>query len=365
MFLPKSSEKGSNVASTTPPKETRKLQPLTIVGLAIGALIVTAIILWQAVTTGGSPDPTAAHTNTPVAVLDIAVLVFREGLESILVLTAITAGLMGANQQYRRPIATGTGVGLIMTLITWFIAVAIIDDLTQSIPALAVQAGTGLLAIVVLLIVMNWFFHKVYWTGWISIHNRRRRDLMQEAHQPGTSRTRLLLGLVILGATSFYREGFEVVLFLQSYRLQMGGWIVLYGAILGLIFTAIVALLNFVGHHHLPYKKMLILTGIMLAFVLFVMVGEEIFEMQQANWIGTTTISWLQWIPGWAGTWFSIFPNWETIIAQVLALVLILGSYFLAHYEAVLAPKKRGLAPFQRLETPPAIEDAVAPVQKA
>jgi high-affinity iron transporter len=198
---------------------------------------------------------------------------------------------MGSNQPYRRPIAIGTGVGFIVTLITWFIVVGIINDLTQSIPALDVQAGTGLLAIIVLLIVMNWFFHKVYWTGWISVHNRRKRDLMQEARDPGSSRTRLLLGLVLLGATSFYREGFEVVLFLQSYRLQMGGWVVLYGAILGLIFTGIVAVLNFVGHHRLPYKKMLIVTGVMLAFVLFVMVGEQVFEMQQANWIGATTIS--------------------------------------------------------------------------
>ncbi len=25
---------------------------------------------------------------------------------------------------------------------------------------------------------MNWFFHKVYWTGWISIHTRRKKELM-------------------------------------------------------------------------------------------------------------------------------------------------------------------------------------------
>jgi high-affinity iron transporter len=345
------------MASDTTIKENRSLQPLAMAGLAIGALILAAVILWQAVTAGGTPDPTVPHTSTPVAILDIAVLVFREGLEAVLVLSAITAGLMGSNQPYRRPIAIGTGVGFIVTLITWFIVVGIINDLTQSIPALDVQAGTGLLAIIVLLIVMNWFFHKVYWTGWISVHNRRKRDLMQEARDPGSSRTRLLLGLVLLGATSFYREGFEVVLFLQSYRLQMGGWVVLYGAILGLIFTGIVAVLNFVGHHRLPYKKMLIVTGVMLAFVLFVMVGEQVFEMQQANWIGATTISWLQWVPGWAGTWFSIFPNWETVIAQIIVVVLVLGSYVVARYEAVSLPKKRGMAPFQPLEAPPA-EDA-------
>ena len=35
--------------------------------------------------------------------------------------------------------------------------------------SLDLQAATGLLAIAVLLVVMNWFFHKVYWTGWIRL----------------------------------------------------------------------------------------------------------------------------------------------------------------------------------------------------
>jgi high-affinity iron transporter len=48
--------------------------------------------------------------------------------------------------------------------------------------------------------------------------------------------------------------------------------------------------------------------------------------MQLAGWISTTTIHWLH-IPGWMGTWFSLFPNWETFIGQGIALVLVLGSY--------------------------------------
>jgi len=43
---------------------------------------------------------------------------------------------------------------------------------------IALQVGTGLLAIVVLLVVMNWFFHKMYWTGWISLHNRKKQRLV-------------------------------------------------------------------------------------------------------------------------------------------------------------------------------------------
>src|SRR5205823_13005465 len=68
--------------------------------------------------------------------------------------------------------------------------------------------------------------------------------------------------------TSLYREGFEVVLFLQSYHLRLGGEVVLKGTLLGLVLTGIVALLTFVLQQRLPYRKMLITTGILLGVVL-------------------------------------------------------------------------------------------------
>ena len=86
-------------------------------------------------------------------------------------------------------------------------------------------------------------------------------------------------------------------------------------------------MLTFALHQRLPYKRLLIITGVMLLFVLIVAVGEEVNEMQLAGWIGTTEISWLH-IPGWMGTWFSLFNNWETFAGQFLAISLVVGSYF-------------------------------------
>jgi high-affinity iron transporter len=341
------------MSNETPLRRKKPGEVALRVLLVIGALIIAGILAWQGITASGNPDPMVLHTSPGVALLDIGVLVFREGLECILVLSAITASMMGSHQSRRRPIAVGAGIGFIATLITWFIAVGIINDLTNSIPALDIQAATGLLAIVVLLIVMNWFFHKVYWTGWISLHNKKKQSLLKEARNGEASQGRLLWGLGLLGFSSFYREGFEVVLFLQSYRLRLGGTIVLEGVLSGLFFTTIVAILTFVAHYHLPYKKMLILTGVLLGAVLLVMVGEEAFEMQQALWIPTTTISWLaNLIPVWMGTWLSVFPRLETMAAQVLAALLVIGSYFLARHQVVRLPHQRDSVVAQHPDIP-------------
>lgn len=266
--------------------------------------------------------------------LNIAVLVFREGLECILVLAAITAGLTGARATFRRPIVAGAAAGLGATVLTWVVAVRMLTDLSENLPALDVQAATGLLAVVVLLVVMNWFFHKVYWTGWISMHTDRKRRLLGVADD--VSRTRLLLGFALLGFTSLYREGVEVVLFLQSYRLRLGADAIRPGLWLGVTLTVAVGLFTFVAQRKLPYRRMLVATGIMLGVVLLVMVGEQVQEMQLAHWLPTTVIPVLDGrVPDWMGLWFSVFPTVETLAGQVLAAALVLGSYFVARQRVV------------------------------
>ena len=294
------------------------------------AIFVVALIIWQGVTAHGTPDPMQPDTSSAVATMDIGILVFREGLECILVLAAITASMTGRDQVHRRPVAMGAGMAFLATLVTWFIAIKIVGQLTESVPALDLQAATGLLAIIVLLVIMNWFFHRIYWGGWIRAHNRRKKALFANSNGQ-SSRRSLFWGLILLGFTSLYREGFEVVLFLQSYNLQLGGGVVLKGALLGLFLSGIVAVLTFVLQKRLPYRKMLITTGILLGVVLLVMVGEEAQEMQLAHWISTTDISWLaNAVPTWMGMWFGVFPTYETIVAQLLAAILVVGSYYAA-----------------------------------
>ena len=297
--------------------------------LTLGVAAVAAILVLQVLRTGGLPNP-VTHGDFGARVLDIAVLVFREGLECILVLAAVTASMVGSKRSYQKPVAAGAIGAFAATVATWFIAVGIIESLADNVSALNLQAATGLLAIIVLLVVMNWFFHKVYWTGWISMHSRRKQALMKEG-----SPLKLWLGLALLGFSSVYREGFEVVLFLQSYRLKLGTAPVISGVAIGFALTLIVGALTFVAHRRLPYRRMLVLTGVMLGLVMLVMVGEQAQEMQLANWLPTTPITSLsRFIPDWMGLWFAVFPTAETLAAQALAGALVVGSYFLAREQS-------------------------------
>lgn len=236
------------------------------------------------------------------------------------------SSLTRTENKFWKPVFIGSGLSFLATIVTWFIVVAIISAVSA--PELAIQAGTGLLANIVLLIVMNWFFHNVYWTGWIKHHNKRKQMITDAAD--GQYKSQTFFALIILGFTAVYREGFEVVLFLQNLRLQVGSLMILYGTLIGLFFTLIVGWLTFIAHTRLPYRKMLILTGVLLGVVLLVMIGETTFEMQQAGWIATTNLPIK--MPDWLGIWLSIFPNVQTLSSQLFAIIFVVGSYYASRY---------------------------------
>src|SRR3954468_1988928 len=187
------------------------------------AAIVAGLVYLMATASTGPVDPTeATHPQSRATIVFNAGMIgFREGLEAALVSAAVTASFRGANRARRRPVVLGALCAFGAAVATWFVVQAVLDAASGLGPRL--EAITGFLAIVVLLIVLNWFVDKAYGSEWIGRHHRQRRKLLTKV---GLSAT---LGLVLLGFTSVYREGFEVVLFLQTLELQAGAATVLEG----------------------------------------------------------------------------------------------------------------------------------------
>jgi high-affinity iron transporter len=273
-----------------------------------------------------------------------AIIVFREGLEGILILAAITASFVGARRRLRRPVLIGALAGVVVTALTWIVAQVLLHMLGDG--GLKLQAITGLVAIAVLLLITNWFFHRVYWSEWISRFNRRRKAI--ERFDRVGFLSGQVIGLVLLGLSSVYREGLETVLFLQALQTSAGLGAAALGAGIGLGATLIVGVITFKVQRKLPFKRMLILTGVLIALVLAVMVGTTVHNMQGIGWLPTTTTSFdvsINW-----SMWLGVYPTWQGIGAQLGALVFVLGSYFAARELQVRGPRRRA----SRASTPSA-----------
>jgi high-affinity iron transporter len=302
---------------------------------ALLALLAGAVYLMATASTG-PVDPTEVHDlSRGTVVFNSAMIVFREGLEAVLIFAAVTASFHGANRARRRPVQLGAVVSFGAALATWFLVGALLDAASPLGPRL--EAITGFVAIVVLLVVLNWFVHKVYWTGWIAKHHRQRRKLLGRVGLSATA------GLVALGFTSVYREGFEVVLFLQNLKLQQGDAVVLEGVAIGLVCTAAVGVVTFVLQQRLPYRRMLVGTGVLIGVVLMVMIGGTALSFVELGWLPGHRTPFT--VPEWMGSWFEMYSYWETLGAQVLAGLFVVGSYYAAEYVRVRRPRARGERP--------------------
>src|SRR3954462_9710259 len=315
-----------------------------MVWTTLGALLVAAGYLMATASTG-PVDPTEVRgpQSEGTVVFNSSMIVFREGLEAVLIFAAITASFQGANKARRRPVVLGAALSFAAAVATWFVVAALLAAASPLGPRL--EAITGFIAIAVLLVVLNWFVHKVYWSQWIGRHHRQRSRLLARTGIAATA------GLVALGFTSVYREGFEVVLFLQNLELKAGSGTVLEGVALGLAGTAAVGVAVFWLHHRLPYRRMLVLTGVLVGVVLVVMIGGTALSFQDLGWLPSHPTPFT--LPGWLGSWFEMYSYWETLAAQLLAALFVVGSYYVAREVKLKRPERRGEQPAARASAPP------------
>jgi high-affinity iron transporter len=276
------------------------------------------------------------RNTAPTAIaMNAGIIVFREGLEAVVILASLMSSLKSVEERkYRKPMWMGTLLALLATAATWFLAHEVLRSLARYGERL--EAIVSILAIAVLLLIMNWFFHKTYWTSWLAKFHATKRRLFNEE-------TGLLFGLIALGFTSVYREGFEIVLFLQALVLEGGVPIVLTGVLGASLAVALVGMIVFRLQKNLPYMKILIITGVLIGTVLLQMVGSTVHVLQVVGWLPIHVIQVLD-VPYWLGTWFGIYPTWEGLIFQIAAMVFVVGSYYLAEglrKRRIFSPKQQ------------------------
>ncbi|HEX4139024.1 MAG TPA: FTR1 family protein [Candidatus Methylacidiphilales bacterium] len=293
-------------------------------------------------------DECVALLNVSVSPATIAFTTFtilaREGLEAIVILAALLAGLRGdENIRVRRGIVQGAMLGVVASGLTFWLSQTIIRSLMRYGEKL--EAVVSVLAVIILFIVTNWVFHKMYWVGW----NARLRDLSKSAKSVRSAGWEVL-ALLGVGFLTVYREGFETTIFMQSLLLEGGTGSVLLGALAGFAFIGTVgALILFFGAK-LPYRKLLVFTGLLVVSIMVTFVGSAVRLFQTVGWLPVHPIGVI--FPDWVGVWLGLYPSWEGVLIPPLALVYVGGAWLYAKIAAARAQAKTAPPPSVKRDVP-------------
>jgi high-affinity iron transporter len=260
-------------------------------------------------------------------------IIFREGLESALIIGAIVTYLEASrNNRFKKYVYYGIVMAIGATAITWFIAEFIIDITGAS--RELIEAIAGVSAVAVLFWVSFWVLNKIETKRWIEFVKAK----VWKATTTGS-----IMVFVLLSFFTVYREGFETVLFYQamlSFAKYME-WYIVAGLGIGLAVIVATAIVVRKLGRRLPLKVLFALTMGIGAYMSIAFMGNAIREFQEVGYISTTHLIGI--VPRLdinLAAMTGIHPTLETIIAQIILLAIYVAGSL---YVLIIRPKQQRL----------------------
>jgi high-affinity iron transporter len=241
-------------------------------------------------------------------------ILYREGLEALLVIIALVAGARQAGQDSRvRDIYFGAGAAILVSLgLAWAVQHVIGDNTSDTL-----EGVFQLLAAGTLFYVSSWITSKGQAQRWKGFINAK---LEAARRSKGPS-----IALALTAFLAVLREGAETIVFFQA--LASGATetaerhAVLTGVLAGAVALAITFAILRKVTYMLPLGRIFAVTSVLLYGLAVVFAGQGIASFQESGVMGASFISGAPTVP-----MLGIYPTVETIAAQGILLLLALAA---------------------------------------
>lgn len=270
----------------------------------------------QAALTRAETQLVSGESSAAAAFGGSFLILFREGLEAILVLAAMFAFLKKSGRTEGLVyLHAGWIVALLLGFVTWFAATYLIDisgasrELTEGLTALlaaGILVGMGL-----------WLHNKSYADRW----QQYVAGQMQAALGRGGLRT-----IALVSFLAVYREAFETVLFYRALWGQGQHQALLLGMGLAVILLTVIAVALFRFSVRLPIRQFFSFSAALIGVLAVIFAGKGIAALQATGWIGVHPVAFVS-LPV-----LGIYPTAQTLFSQILVLTVILAGVGYNHW---------------------------------
>ena len=248
------------------------------------------------------------------------IIIFREGLEAILVIAAISAYLVRSNNKPMLKVVYLSSLFAVFASVLAAIALHTVVGLSGANQEI-MEGGAMLLATVVLFFISNWMLSKSESEAWKNYVEGK----VQSAVSTGSS---FALGFAAFLAV--FREGAETIIFYQAMLADAKEHIdmVWYGLGVGTIVLAFVFVIIRFGTVKLPLRPFFICTSALMYLMAIAFAGGGVKELQEADIIPVTPVDFVHSVEI-----LGIYPTLETLIPQLFMVVVVILSviYYRKH----------------------------------
>jgi len=256
---------------------------------------------------------TTTSTALPYFLYSLGIL-FREGLEALLVIIALVAGTRQAGRSgLTRSIYGGAAIAIVVSLaLAWAVQHVIGDNTSDTL-----EGVFQLLAAATLFYVSSWVTARAQAQRWRSFI-----DSKVEAVRRGDG------PIFALGLTAFLavlREGAETIVFFQALTAgateSVERHAIAYGLIAGAVALALVFMILQRVTVMIPLGPVFGVTSVMLYALAVIFAGQGIASFQESGVLSASFVSLVPTLP-----MLGLYPTVQTLAAQALLLVLALGA---------------------------------------
>ena len=250
-------------------------------------------------------------TQTAVAYFFYSLgILFREGMEAMLVVLALAAGTRGAGRIGRaRDIYAGAAAAIVASVVlAWAINHLITDDASDTL-----EGVFQLFAAATLFYVSSWMTSKGQADRWLKFISHKLEHA-ERSTIPG----------IALGLTAFLavmREGAETIVFFQALTSGATEVAERHAVAAGIVTGAVALAASFVlikrAAYKIPMRIFFRVTSFMLYALAVVFVGQGVASLQEASVVPATFVNYAPTIPT-----LGLFPTVQTLGAQAALLML-------------------------------------------
>ena len=262
-------------------------------------------------------------THTAVAYFFYSLgLLFREGMEAMLVVVALAAATRTSGQIGRsRDVYAGAVAAILASIgLAWAVNHLITDDASDTL-----EGVFQLFAAATLFYVSSWMTSKGQSDRWMKFISHTLEKSERSAI-PG-----LALGLTAFLAVM--REGAETIVFFQALTAGATETVERHAVAAGIVAAAIALAASFAiirrAADKIPMRIFFRTTSILLYAMAIVFVGQGVASLQEASIVPATFVNYAPTIP-----MLGLFPTVQTLLAQGALLLLAVAAVFVPRSSA-------------------------------
>ncbi|PEL13287.1 FTR1 family protein [Bacillus sp. AFS017336] len=270
----------------------------------------------------------SATKKTSYTMFDAGTIVFREGLEALIIISALLALVSkGKQESARKWIFVGGAFGILASLVAGLLFQFLLSKISAGISNQLIEGVSGLIAIIFMLTVGLWL-HK---QSRQQEYGNKMKEKAKAAIAGGG-----ILSLSLLSFFAVFREGAETVVFYIGMSSSITAKELIAGFAGGIILLVIIGVFILKGSKFIPLKPFFTIASLCIYYLTFKFIGQSIHALQGIGYLPDHMSTIFPTVPK-----LGIYPSLESIIPQLILLLFVIwlfvGTRIIKHNKSIAA----------------------------